>query len=223
MEKKIKVVITGATGMVGEGVLHVCLEHPAIEAVLVVGRKTCAVQHPKLREVIVPDFFNLENIAEQMQGFAACFFCLGVSSLGLTEEEFSRNAYTLTLGFAEVFARANPQASFCYVSGTGTDSTEKGRIMWARVKGRTENALQKLFPLRAYAMRPGYLHPIKGMHNTHRFYRFISWLYPVLRLVAPNAVNTLRELALAMIHLSIQCPDQKHIEVKDIRRLARGA
>jgi len=218
--KKIRVVITGATGMVGEGVQHVCLQNDLVEQVLVVGRKACGIKHDKLSEILIPDFFTLENIKEKLSGYDACFFCLGVSSVGMFEEQFTKTSYALTMSFAEAFAQSNPQAHFFYVSGAGTDSTEHGKIMWARVKGRTENALQKLFPNNFYAMRPGYLHPIAGMRNTHRYYSFISWLYPLLRVITPSLVNTLNELALSMIHLTLHGSEKKHIEVKDIRLTA---
>ena len=130
--------------MVGAGVLHVILDHPDVESVLIIGRRPCGVKHPKLMELLHNDFFNYSAIEEQLRGFNACFFCLGVSSVGMSEKDYTRISYDLTMSAATVLSRLNPDMTFCYVSGTGTDSTEKGRIMWARVKGRTENALMKL-------------------------------------------------------------------------------
>ena len=141
---KIKAIITGTTGMVGEGVLAECLTHPDVEKILVINRRTCGVTHPKLTEILHSDFFNLAPVADRLKGYNACFFCLGVSSVGMSEEDYYARTYTLTMNFAELVARQNPEMTFCYISGAGTDSTEKGRINWARVKGKTENDLMKL-------------------------------------------------------------------------------
>src|SRR6266508_2253769 len=156
----IKAIITGATGMVGEGVLHICLNHPNVEQILVINRKPCGVQHPKLKEIIHTDFYNLSSIEDQLIGYNACFFCLGISSVGMKEADYFKVTYTLTMHVAETLSRHNPDMTFCYISGAGTDSTEKGRIMWARVKGKTENDLMKL-PFRdVFAFRPGFIKPI---------------------------------------------------------------
>ncbi len=141
---KIKAIITGVTGMVGEGVLHECLLHPDVESVLVINRKPCGVKHEKLKEIIHKDFFDLSSIEDQLSGYNACYFCAGVSSVGKKEDEYKRITYDLTLNFAKTLLKLNPDMTFCYVSGVGTDSTEKGRSMWARVKGKTENDLLKL-------------------------------------------------------------------------------
>ncbi|HSR18207.1 MAG TPA: hypothetical protein VLM39_08985, partial [Ignavibacteriaceae bacterium] len=140
----IKAIIFGATGMVGEGVLYVSLNHPSVESVLVIGRKSCGISHPKLKEIIHNNFFNYKNIEEVLKGYNACFFCLGVSSIGMKEEDYKRITYDLTMSAAKTLAALNPGMTFCYVSGSGTDSTEKGRLMWARIKGKTENELSKL-------------------------------------------------------------------------------
>lgn len=141
---KIRAIITGVTGMVGEGVLHECLQHPDVEHVLVINRKPCGVSHPKLTEIIHKDFFDLSAIKSQLSNYNACYFCLGVSSAGLKEEEYSRLSFDLTVHMAEMLAGLNPDMVFCYVSGMGTDSTELGKRMWARVKGKTENHLMQL-------------------------------------------------------------------------------
>ena len=134
----IKAIVTGATGMVGEGVLFECLSHPDIEQVLVINRKPGGVSHPKLREIVHADFFNLAPIEAQLTGYNACFFCLGVSSVGMDEAQYRRITYDLTLNVGALLARSNPEMTFCYVTGAGTDSSEQGRIAWARVKGATE-------------------------------------------------------------------------------------
>jgi len=213
---KIKTIITGATGMVGEGVLHECLLHPDVEKVLVINRKPCEVTHPKLTEIIHSDFFDLSLIEGQLNNYNACFFCLGVSSVGMKEEEYKRFTYDLTINFAETLVKRNPGMTFCYVSGAGTDSSEKGRIMWARVKGKTENDLMKLHFKNAYLFRPGYMQPTKGLKNTLTYYKFGSWLYPVLRILFPKHVSTLKELGLAMINVAVKGYGKSVLEVKDI-------
>lgn len=207
--------------MVGEGVLHECLQHPQVEAILVVGRKPCGVSHPKLKEMLHADFFDLSAIEAQLAGYDACFFCLGVSSVGMNEADFTRMTHTLTLHFAEAVSRQNPAMTFGYISGSGTDSTEQGRIMWARVKGKTENDLMRLPFKRAYAFRPGYMHPTPGLKNTLSYYQYLSWLYPVFRAVLPGMVSTLKEMGLAMINAALYGYDKQVLEVKDITALAK--
>ena len=222
MEKpKIKVIITGVTGMVGEGVMQEALESPFISEVLTISRTSTGKNHPKLKEYLLADFFQPAELSEVVKGYDACLFCLGVSSIGKSESEFKHLTYDLTLGFAHVLADANPGMTFSYISGTGTDSTEKGRIMWARVKGKTENDLRKLGFKEVYAFRPGYLSPTKGLHHTLPYYAYIDWMYPVLQRLAPRAFSTLIELGLAMIEASVFGTDSVHVEVLDIRALAK--
>ena len=218
---KIKAILTGATGMVGEGVLHECLHHPDCESVLVLGRKTCGVTHPKLREIIHANFLDLSPIADKLSGYNACFFCLGVSSIGMTEEEYVKLTYTLTMNVAHTLSERNPEMTFGYISGASTDSTEKGKSMWARVKGKTENDLMKLPFKKVYNFRPGYMHPTPGLRNTLSYYKYITWLYPLLKLIAPNQVSTLKDLGLAMIHSVTKGYTKQILEVKDIKVLAK--
>jgi uncharacterized protein YbjT (DUF2867 family) len=218
---KLKVIVTGATGMVGEGVLHECLQHPDISHVLVLSRKTCGIAHPKLTEVLHSNFFDLSPVENQLSGYDACYFCLGVSSVGVKEEEFSRMTYDLTMHAAQTLSRRSPSATFCYVSGAGTDSTEKGSMMWARVKGRTENALLKVPFKAAYMFRPGYMQPTPGLKNTLGFYKWISWMYPVIKLLMPGRASTLGELGRAMIHVTTRGYNKNILEVKDIVALAK--
>ncbi|WP_409344645.1 NAD-dependent epimerase/dehydratase family protein [Paenibacillus sp. MBLB4367] len=222
LKRGIRVLITGVTGMVGEGVLHECLLHPEVEQVLVVNRRPCGVKHPKLTEILHADFLDLTSIADQLQPYDACFFCLGVSSVGLKEEEYSRLTYDLTLHMAKLLSDRNPNMVFCYVSGIGTDSTEQGKSMWARVKGRTENHLMQLPFKKAHMFRPGYIHPTKGLKHTHKYYTALSWLYPVLRRLLPRYTVSLKELGLAMIHTATQGYDRSIVEPKDIVKLAEG-
>jgi uncharacterized protein YbjT (DUF2867 family) len=217
---KISAIITGATGMVGEGVLHECLLHPDVERVLVINRKPCGVTHSKLKEIVHSNFHDISSVASQLQGYNACFFCLGVSSIGLNEEQYQKLTYDLTIHVAETLARLNPEMIFCYVSGSGTDSTEKGRSMWARVKGKTENRLMKLPFKKAYMFRPGYMQPTKGMKNTLKGYAAFTWLYPVLRKLFPGFVSTLKEVGLAMINTVGKGYEKQVLEVKDIVTLS---
>jgi nucleoside-diphosphate-sugar epimerase len=218
---KIKAIITGATGMIGEGVLHECLLCPDVEQVLVINRRPCNVTHEKLTEIILPDFFNLTPVAERLHGYNACFFCLGISSVGMKEPEYRRITYDLTLNFAHILVSRNPGMVFCYVSGAGTDSSEKGRLMWARVKGKTENDLLKL-PFRdSYMFRPGLIRPTKGLRNAYSIYKIINPLFPLLKLAFPKFVTTLKDIGIAMIQAACKGYDKKVLEVKDIVKLAR--
>jgi uncharacterized protein YbjT (DUF2867 family) len=216
----IKTIITGATGMVGEAVLLECLANAAVEQVLVVNRKPGGVAHPKLREIIHADFFNLAPIEQQLTGYDACFFCLGVSSVGMDAEQYRRVTYDLTLGFAQVLAKANPQMTFCYVTGKGTDSSEQGRIAWARVKGATENALMRLFK-RAYMFRPALMKATPGQKNLNPYYKYFAWIYPIGRALLPGSFCTLQEVAQAMINAASKGYPKQVLEVKDIVDLAK--
>lgn len=218
---KIRTIITGATGMVGEGVLLESLNHPDVEQVVVINRKPGGVTHPKLREIIHGDFFNLAPIEQQLTGFNACFFCLGVSSVGMGKEEYKHITYDLTLNVAQLLAKLNPEMTFCYVTGAGTDGSEQGRIAWARVKGATENALKRLFK-RAYMFRPGFMKATPGQKNVKSYYKYFAWLYPIGRTLYPAGFCTLQEVGLAMIKaVSIGYPVQI-LEVKDIVKLANA-
>ncbi len=219
---KIKAIITGVTGMVGEGVLHECLHHPDVEQVLVIGRKPCGIWHPKLKEIVHANLFDVSPLKKQLTGYNACFFSLGVSSVGMSEAEYSKITYDLTVHVAEILAELNPDMVFCYVTASGTDRTEQGRSMWARVKGRTENALLKLPFKRAYMFRPGYIQPTKGLKNTHRYYAYLSWLYPALKLLIPAHVTSQKEIGNAMIHAVSRGYESPILHCKDIARLAKS-
>ncbi len=220
MDKKIKVIITGASGMVGEGVMHECLNHPNVEAVLVIGRKPCGTEHPKLKEIIHKDFFNLSPISDQLKGYDACYFCLGVSSVGMKEPEYTKLTHDLTLHAAELMSTLNPEMTFCYVSGAATDSTEKGKSMWARVKGKTENDLLKLPFKAAYMFRPGYMHPTPNLNNTLKYYKYITWMYPLLKTLFPGSVSTLADLGQSMLGVTLKGYDKNVLEVTDLKKVA---
>lgn len=219
-EHKIKAIITGTTGMVGEGVLHECLQHPQVEEVLIINRKPLGVSHPKLKEIIHSDFYDLSPIAHELVGYNACYFCLGVTSVGKKEPEYYKLTYTLTMHVAEILSKTGYDMTFCYVSGGGTDSTEKGSSMWARVKGKTENDLMKLPFKQVFAFRPGFIKPTPGLKNAHTFYKYINWLYPIGRAIFPNGFCTLKELGLAMINITADGYDKQIVDSKDIHLLA---
>jgi uncharacterized protein YbjT (DUF2867 family) len=218
----MKVIVTGTTGMVGEGVLETCLKDPQITAVLSFARKPYGKSHPKLKEVIHNDFYDIRPVADQLTGYDACYFCLGVTSIGKNEDEYTRLTYTLTMHVAEILAQKNPRMTFCYVSGSGTDCTEKGSIMWARVKGRTENDLMKLPFKQVFAFRPGFLRADKDARYVLKGYKYLDWIYPIGRALYPKGFCTLAELGTAMINATKSGYFKPRIEVKDIVILAKS-
>ncbi len=199
---RVRVIVFGATGMVGQGVLRECLLDPGVDDVLVVGRTRTGRRHGKLRELVHLDFTDFGALEAEFDGVDACFFCLGVSAAGMSEAEYRRVTYDYTMAAAGPMARRSPGMAFVYVSGTGTDSTERGRAMWARVKGATENALLAL-PFRAYAFRPGYIQPMHGVTSKtgwyRAFYTVLGPLYPLLRRIAPGQVTTTEAMGRAML------------------------
>ncbi|TWR29916.1 epimerase [Mucilaginibacter pallidiroseus] len=214
----MKVIITGVTGLVGEGVLMTCLQHPEIEEVLIVGRKHYEIDHPKIKEILVPGFFDIGGIAEQMKGYNACFFCAGISSAGMSEADYYHITYELTMHFAKTLLMVNPGATFCFISGAHTDSTEKGRFMWARVKGKTENALARLPFKQTYMFRPGLMKPTAGQRNIRGYYKAIAFLYPLLKYIFPAI--TLQELGLSMVNAVAKGYPKHILEIADIKKLA---
>jgi hypothetical protein len=218
---KINVIITGSTGMVGEGVLHECLLHPDIKKILVINRRPCGISNPKLSEIIHDNFFDLLHIENQLIGYDACFYCLGVTSLRMKEPAYSYITYTLTLDIAQRLARLNPNMIFCYISGAGTKSPEKAKFMWARVKGKTEQDLMKLSFKKVYLFRPGLIKPTKGLNNVHKYYYIFSLFYPFFRLTMPKFVSTLKELGLSMINSATKGYEKQILEVQDIVKLSK--
>jgi hypothetical protein len=220
MKTPIRAIITGTTGMVGEGVMHQCLQHPDVEAVLIINRKPSGYSHPKLKEIVHADFYNLMPIEDELAGYNACYFCLGISSVGVSKEDYYKTTYMLTIGVAQTLAALNPDMTFCYISGAGTDSKEKG-TGWAAVKGKTENDLMKLPFKQVFAFRPGFIKPIKGLTNTHNYYKYINWLFPLGRAIYPGGFTTLQELSQAMFNVTQQGYSKKVIEGKDIIALGK--
>ena len=220
---KLKVILTGATGMVGEGVLYECLHHKDVEKVLVITRNSCGNSHPKLTEIIHSNLSDISSLSDRLTGYNACYFCLGVTSLGKNEAEYTKLTYTLTMNFATTLATLNPDMTFCYISGASTDSSEKGRTMWARVKGKTENDLMKLPFKQVYNFRPAGIIPflpLKPSQTFYKTYRYIGWLLSLMKVIAPNYVIGLKDLASAMINSSLTGYSKNILEVKDIKNLA---
>jgi uncharacterized protein YbjT (DUF2867 family) len=221
----MRILIFGATGMVGQGVLRECLRAPDVQYVQTVGRTRTGQLDPRLYDLVHQDFTDYGSIEGSLRGFDACFFCLGTSSVGMSEADYTRVTYDVAMAAAQTLARLNPRMTFVFVSGAGTDSTEQGSTMWARVKGRTENALQRL-PLHAvYLMRPGVIQPLHGIRSKTRVYRAIyALLTPLLtplRLLLPNHVLSTQDIGLAMLTLAREGAPHAVLETRDIRELSR--
>ncbi len=217
---KIKAIITGATGMVGEGVMHECLNHPDVEEVLIINRRTGNFNHPKLKEIIHDNFYDFSPIKDLLAGYNACFFCLGTTSVGKKEVEYTKITFDITKALADTLVKVNSDMTFCYISGAGTDSSEKGRVMWARVKGKTENYILNLGFKQAFAFRPGIIRPTKGLKNTLKFYNYLYFLLPVINLLFPKHICSLKEIGQAMINSVSVDYDKNILEVPEIVKLA---
>lgn len=220
----MNVVIFGATGMVGKGVLLECLDDPSVSRVLVVGRSACGVEHPKLKDVLHKDFTDFSAISDRLAGLDACFFCLGVSAVGMSEADYRHVTYDFTVAAAEALRRRSPNATFIYVSGTGTDSSGKSRMMWARVKGETENALLRMFE-KAYMFRPGIIAPRRGVAAkgtaTRLMYAVLGPpLIPLLNAVSPNSITATDRIGRAMLRVAREGASKKWLENADINALA---
>ncbi|HVE07570.1 MAG TPA: epimerase [Paraburkholderia sp.] len=223
----MRILMFGATGMVGQGVLRECLRAPDVEYLQTVGRSPSGQLDPRLYEVMHRDFTDYRSIEGSLMGFDACFFCLGVSSFGMSEADYTQITYDATLAAAQTLARLNPRMTFIYVSGAGTDSTEQGRTMWARVKGRTENALRRL-PFKAvYLFRPGMIQPLHGARSKTPAYRIVAALaaplLTPLRLLLPNHVLSTEDIGVAMLALAREGIEQTVLEPRDIRAVCRAA
>jgi uncharacterized protein YbjT (DUF2867 family) len=223
----MNVLLFGATGMVGQGVLRECLLDPAVEQVRTVGRTSTGANHSKLREIVHRDMWHYTEIEAELSGLDACFFCLGVSSAGMKEQDYGRITYDLTMAAAGTLCRLNPQMRFSYVSGAGTDSTERGSSMWARVKGKTENALLRLPFAAAYMFRPGIIQPLHGVRPKAAVYRAFYIVFkpflPLLRRVFPNHVLTTEEIGRAMLAVARHGYGKPILEVRDIRAVLQSA
>ncbi|HTK82713.1 MAG TPA: NAD-dependent epimerase/dehydratase family protein [Bacteroidota bacterium] len=214
----MKVILTGATGMVGEGVLFECLDNAAVSEVLMVNRRHYNISHPKLKELLVTNFLLIEKYSEQLRGYDACFYCAGVSSVGMNEADYSRITYDTTLAFANAVLQQNPTMVFIFVTGARTDSSEKGKVMWARVKGRTENALMQLAFKHVFTFRPAIMKATKGQVNVKTIYRILG---PIIAPFYPAKTLTLKQVAQAMIHAVVKGYPKPILEVDDILKLSQ--
>jgi uncharacterized protein YbjT (DUF2867 family) len=220
---EMRVILFGATGMIGQAVLRECLLDPAVESVLSIGRRASGTKHDKLREMVLPDLTDYSSVEPELAGYEACFFCLGTSSAGMSEADYRRITYDVTLAAARTLVKQSPGMTFVYVSGTGTDSTEKGGSMWARVKGETENALLKLPFKAAYMFRPGYIQPMHGIkasgRGTRAMYALAAPLFPVWKALFPKFVTTSQQVGRAMIRVARQGADKPLLGSVDIAAL----
>lgn len=220
----MKAILFGGTGMIGQGVLMEALADPDVESLLVVGRGPSGTTHPKVTDLVMPDMFDYSGVGASLAGYDACFFCLGVSSAGMNEADYTRVTFDLTMAAANALLKVNPGMTFCFISGASTDSTEKGSAMWARVKGKTENALLKLGFKAAYMFRPGLIQPMKGIKSrtaSYRiFYAAFGWLLPVVKSVIPSTITTTERLGLAMINAVKKGYSTPILETRDINLLA---
>lgn len=219
---KINAIITGATGMIGKGVLLECLRSDEVESVLAINRRPVGLEHPKLREIIHDDFSDISAVKNELAGYNACFYCLGISSAGLSEHEYHKITYDLTIGFAAAALERNPDMCFCYISGAGTDTKEKSRMMWSRVKGKTENALLAMRFRSAYMFRPGFIIPLKGIRSRTALYNSLYTLmkpfYSLLKKL-PKYVTDTEKLGRAMIYVASNGHESKILESIDINRI----
>ena len=223
----MKVVIFGATGMVGQGVLRECLLDPGVEGILAVGRAAAGRREGKLRELVVPDLTDLSAVAPELAGYQACFFCLGIASAGMSEADYRRVTYDIALAAARALLERNPAMTFIFVSGAGADSTARGRVMWARLKGETENAILAMPWKAAYVFRPAFIQPLDGIQSRTTLYRVfysaLGWLYPVVRAVFPRQVTTTRTIGRAMLKAAREGAPKRVLESGDINALAGPA
>jgi uncharacterized protein YbjT (DUF2867 family) len=220
----MNVILFGATGMVGQGVLRECLLDPEVESVLAIGRSAIEQQHEKLHEIVLKTLTDLSSVENRLSGYDACFFCLGVSSAGMSEDDYRRVTYDLSLSVAATLARLNPAMTFIYISGAGTDSSEHGRMMWARIKGKTENALLAMPFKAAYMFRPGYIQPMHGVRTKTKWYgtayAIMAPLYPLLRRLFPRHVTTTEQLGRAMISVAKTSATKRVLESNDINAIS---
>jgi hypothetical protein len=216
----LKIILTGATGFVGEGVLLECLNSSLVDKILVVGRRGCGRTHKKIQELVVPNFFSLDGFEGLLNGYDAVFYCAGISSVGMKEEDYAKITIDTPLAFAHKLLEINPNMVFCHLSGTGADGSEKGNIMWARVKGKAENRLAALPFKKVYNFRPGFMKPTPGQQNVKTFYKIMGALSGVMKLLFPKISGTMAQVGQAMINSVKKGYGKEVLEVADIKQLA---
>jgi len=220
----MKVIVFGATGMVGQGALRECLLDPDVEHVLTVGRRATGQRHPKLDELVHENLWDFSAVRDRLWGYDACFFCLGVASAGMTEEAYTRVTRDIALAAAKTLVARNPAMTFVFVSGAGTDSSERGRVMWARVKGKTENALLAMPFKGVYVFRPGFIQPLHGITSRTKayrvFYAAFGWLFPVLRVLVTGYVTPTEQIRRALLIAAQRGAPKRVLESRDISALA---
>jgi hypothetical protein len=222
---KIKAIIFGSTGMIGQCVLLECLENNEVESILVISRHSCGISHVKLKEIIHENLFDLSALTNEITGYNTCFFCLGVSSAGLSEKDYYKITFELTMSVAEMLLRLNNEFFFCYISGAGADSSEKGRIMWARVKGKIENALLAMPFKKAYMFRPGYIQPMKGIKSRTKLYNALYVIFKPFYFILKHFesfVTNSETLGKAMIYAVITNFEKNILESKDINSIVKN-
>ncbi len=222
----INAIIFGSTGMIGQGLVLECLENPQVESILLINRQPCGMSHKKLKEIIHQDFFDLSSIENEFKNKNTCFFCLGISAVGLDEPAYDKITFDLTINVAKTLLKINPDHTFCYVSGAGTDSSEKGNAMWARVKGKTENALLAMPFKKSYMFRPGYIQPTRGIKSKTKWYNIVYIVFkPMYYLLKrfKNLVTDTDRMAKAMINAVAFGSDKKILGVREINILSRNS
>ena len=221
---KIKAILFGSTGMLGQAVLFECIENTEVESILAINRQAYNISHPKLKEIIRKDLFDLSGLTDEMTGYNTCFFCLGVSSAGMKEDEYHKITYDLTLNVATTLLAINKEMTFCYISGAGTDSSEKGRIMWAKVKGKTENALLSAPFKKAYMFRPGFIQPMKGIRSRTKTYNVLYSIFKPFYFILKHfdsIVTNTEVFGKAMILTVLNGYEKNILENSDINRIVR--
>lgn len=220
----MKVIVTGTTGMVGKGVLIECLDHEDILEVLSISRRSVELDHPKLKELLHKDFSEFESVKDHLRGYDACYACMGVSAAGMKEDQYTKLTYDFTMSLANTLYSINPDMTYTYVSGQGTDTTERGRSMWGRVKGKTENDLLKLGFKQAYMFRPGGIIPVKGVSPSNKLYKNIiermTWLIKLFKKAFPNSIVDTAQIGQAMINVTLKGYDEHIVNPADILKLS---
>lgn len=215
------VIITGSTGMVGEGVARVCIDNQEIDSILLISRRPSCLDHPKVKEVLIKDFLDLSGIESELTGYDACLHCMGISSVGIEIEQYKVITQDMTLNLGKTLSRLNKDMTFMYVSGGGTDNSGNAKMAWSRIKGKTENMLSVMGFAHYYSYRPGFILPYKGQQNAHNFYKYINWMFPLGKMIYLKGFSSMEDLGLSMIQLTLEPSNETIIDGTHINKLAR--